>query len=179
MHSHRWNSSWTEERVEKLKQLVGEKLSARLIADQLGCTRNAVIGKCHRLGLSGRPIQCSPRKRGPRKPKAQPPLACRPHPAVASVASPVRIEKPIAFAALSKGYLIDALTARTCRWIDGDPRHQPVHYCGRETLLGTPWCAWHYSRVYQGRASQVDFDRTAEKVMGKVPNDGRILVEAA
>jgi GcrA cell cycle regulator len=55
--------SWTDERVEQLKQLWGQGMSASEIADTLGdVTRNAVIGKAHRLGLSGRP---SPIKKKP------------------------------------------------------------------------------------------------------------------
>ena len=47
--------AWTDERVELLKKLWAEGLSASQIAGRLGSvTRNAVIGKVHRLGLSGR-----------------------------------------------------------------------------------------------------------------------------
>ncbi len=60
---------WTEERVELLKKLWTDGLSASQIAGQMGgVTRNAVIGKVHRLGLSGRaktnaaPAQPRPRK---------------------------------------------------------------------------------------------------------------------
>ena len=59
--------SWTEDRVELLKKLWQDGLSASQIAGQLGgVTRNAVIGKVHRLGLSGRaksPSNSSPRPR--------------------------------------------------------------------------------------------------------------------
>ncbi len=58
--------SWTDERVELLKKLWGDGLSASQIAAQLGgVTRNAVIGKVHRLSLSGRakPASSSPRPR--------------------------------------------------------------------------------------------------------------------
>ena len=55
--------SWTDERVQQLKDLWAQGLSASEIADILGdITRNAVIGKAHRLGLSGRP---SPIKKKP------------------------------------------------------------------------------------------------------------------
>src|SRR5438045_4959711 len=64
--------SWTDERVELLKILWGDGLSASQIAGELGgITRNAVIGKVHRLGLSGRakaPSSSVPRQRKPRTP---------------------------------------------------------------------------------------------------------------
>ena len=50
--------SWTDERVELLKKLWADGLSASQIAGELGgITRNAVIGKVHRLGLSGRHVE--------------------------------------------------------------------------------------------------------------------------
>ncbi len=59
--------TWTDERVETLKKLWTEGLSASQIAAELGgITRNAVIGKVHRLGLSGRaksPSSAAPRPR--------------------------------------------------------------------------------------------------------------------
>src|SRR5258707_9791100 len=62
--------TWTDERVELLKKLWGDGLSASVIAGELGgITRNAVIGKVHRLGLSGRakaPSSSMPRPRKPR-----------------------------------------------------------------------------------------------------------------
>src|SRR3954465_2625436 len=62
--------SWTDERVETLKKLWSDGLSASQIAAELGgITRNAVIGKVHRLGLSGRaksPSSPGPRGRNPR-----------------------------------------------------------------------------------------------------------------
>jgi GcrA cell cycle regulator len=48
--------SWTDERIDKLKSLWGQGLTASQIADELGgVSRNAVIGKAHRLGLESRP----------------------------------------------------------------------------------------------------------------------------
>src|SRR5882724_10830008 len=64
--------TWTDDRVELLKRLWSEGLSASQIAGELGgITRNAVIGKVHRLGLSGRakaPSSSVPRQRKPRAP---------------------------------------------------------------------------------------------------------------
>src|ERR1700731_5439529 len=66
-HAEGRRMTWTDERVESLKKLWGEGLSASQIAAELGgITRNAVIGKVHRLGLSGRaksPASTAPRPR--------------------------------------------------------------------------------------------------------------------
>src|SRR5262245_3711660 len=63
--------TWTDERVETLKKLWTDGLSASQIAAELGgITRNAVIGKVHRLGLSGRAK--SPSSTAPRPRKARP-----------------------------------------------------------------------------------------------------------
>src|ERR1700754_348599 len=81
---------WTEERVAELKKLWAEGHSASQIAKRLGSvTRNAVIGKVHRLGLSGRATPSRPVKRPPRlarpkptmQPQPTPPPAAQPRPA--------------------------------------------------------------------------------------------------
>ena len=77
--------SWTDERVELLKKLWADGLSASQIAGELGgITRNAVIGKVHRLGLSGRaksPSSSAPRPRKPRSHmmRVQRPMIARQH----------------------------------------------------------------------------------------------------
>src|SRR5210317_279720 len=90
--------SWTDERVELLKKMWGEGQSASQIAKELGgVTRNAVIGKVHRLGLSNRtssggaaaaPAAKAPAREKPSaqpKPAAKPAAAAAPKPKVASV----------------------------------------------------------------------------------------------
>src|SRR5690242_21422252 len=79
---------WTDERVETLKKLWLDGLSASQIAKQLGgVTRNAVIGKVHRLGLSGRAAPSQPAR-----PTYKPPRPVRP--AVASQPAPRRVIEP-------------------------------------------------------------------------------------
>jgi GcrA cell cycle regulator len=86
--------SWTEERIDRLKTMWSKGATASQIADELGgVSRNAVIGKAHRLGLDSRP---SPVKPGEEKEKpaaaAQPaapkPAAPRPEPAPRAAAPP-------------------------------------------------------------------------------------------
>jgi GcrA cell cycle regulator len=78
--------SWTEERIERLKKMWHDGATASQIADELGgVSRNAVIGKAHRLGLEQRP---SPVKPGEEKEAKKPaPAAAPPRPAAAKVES--------------------------------------------------------------------------------------------
>jgi len=87
--------SWTDERVELLKKMWGEGQSASQIAKELGgVTRNAVIGKVHRLGLSNRAGTTTPAKPAAAKPKA---AAAKPK-VEASTAAPKAKAKPAAAA---------------------------------------------------------------------------------
>ena len=71
--------SWTDERVELLKKLWADGLSASQIANELGSvTRNAVIGKVHRLGLSGRAKSLNSSAPRQRKPRTHAMLRIRP-----------------------------------------------------------------------------------------------------
>jgi len=75
--------SWTEERIDRLKAMWTEGATASQIADELGgVSRNAVIGKAHRLGLEARP---SPVKAGEEKERAAPSAAAAPAPKPAPV----------------------------------------------------------------------------------------------
>src|SRR4051812_49528633 len=81
--------SWTEERIERLKKMWHDGATASQIADELGgVSRNAVIGKAHRLGLEQRP---SPVKPGEEKERKPAPAA----PAPAAAAKP-RADAPAA-----------------------------------------------------------------------------------
>src|SRR5947199_8484039 len=71
--------SWTEERIERLKKMWHDGATASQIADELGgVSRNAVIGKAHRLGLEQRP---SPVKAGEEKEVKKPAAVAAPKPA--------------------------------------------------------------------------------------------------
>src|ERR1700742_4940648 len=91
---------WTEERVAELKKLWAEGHSASQIAKKLGSvTRNAVIGKVHRLGLSGRATPSRPVKRPPRlarpKPQQMPRSGVRPGvPAIRETGAAVAVALP-------------------------------------------------------------------------------------
>jgi GcrA cell cycle regulator len=139
-------TTWTDDRVEKLKTLWGAGKTAAEIAKELGegLTRNAIIGKAHRLGLSGRvtPIQ-------------------------------KKVDKPLPpesvdVLAKNGGISLLELTEKTCRYPYGDPQKSGFHFCGGDTLAGLPYCAHHAEMAYQTSARKfvinenADFDTNKE-----------------
>jgi GcrA cell cycle regulator len=158
--------SWTDERVELLKKLWSDGLSASQIAAELGgITRNAVIGKLHRLGLSGRAKSAS--SAAPRPRKARSPMmrigraSIRGNTALAHAyemeaeAAPELIDNVIP---IGQRRTILELTEQTCRWPVGDPGSTEFFFCGGNTLGGLPYCAYH-SRVAYQPASERRRDR--------------------
>jgi GcrA cell cycle regulator len=149
---------WTDERVELLKKLWADGLSASQIAAELGgITRNAVIGKVHRLGLSGRAKSSSAGTARPRKPRAPgmmrvPRSAIRGNTALAHAyehdlePEPELIENIIP---LGQRRTILELNEDTCRWPIGDPGSAEFFFCGGHTLNGLPYCAYHSRVAYQ------------------------------
>ncbi len=146
---------WTEERVEQLRTLWTEGLSASQIARVLGgVTRNAVIGKVHRLGLAGRASPSrSERPRLPTTPKVQ--VRSAPTPP-----APVVEEDPVI---LDDGSFATVLTIndRMCRWPIGDPSENEFHFCGRKPKNGSPYCDAHARKAYQPQQSRRDKGRMA------------------
>lgn len=154
--------SWTDERVELLKKLWQDGLSASQVAGQLGgVTRNAVIGKVHRLGLSGRaksPSNSSPR---PRKPRSS--NGMRPRPQYRGNAAlqmdygldPEYDLDPLAnIVPMGPRVSILELTPATCRWPIGDPGAPDFVYCGSQTKTDLPYCPYHARIAYQPLAER-------------------------
>ena len=159
--------SWTDERVELLKKLWSDGLSASQIAAELGgITRNAVIGKVHRLGLSGRAkstSSVSPRPRKARSPSHMLRIgrAIRGNTALAHAyefeveAEPELIDNIIP---IGQRRTILELNEQTCRWPVGDPGSSDFFFCGGNTVVGLPYCAYHSRVAYQPTS-----DRRREK----------------
>jgi GcrA cell cycle regulator len=151
--------SWTDERVETLKKLWGDGLSASQIAAELGgITRNAVIGKVHRLGLSGRaksPSSAAPR---PRKARAHSHMlrvarpAMRGNTALAHAydyeveAEPELVDNVIP---IGQRRTLLELTEVTCHWPIGDPGSADFFFCGGQSVTNLPYCAYHSRIAYQ------------------------------
>jgi GcrA cell cycle regulator len=175
--------NWTDERVERLKKLWAEGLSASQIAAQLGgVSRNAVIGKVHRLSLPGRA-------------KAGGTTASRTQkrPTVSTHSTPNRqqttftprptmtrtISRPAGATMLKEEIEIDLmeemetptshnnvvvpifkrvplirLTERTCKWPLGDPLKDDFCFCGNDSPDSSPYCGFHQKLAYQPSAER-------------------------
>ena len=143
---------WTDERVDSLKRLWLEGLSASQIAKQLGgVTRNAVIGKVHRLGLSGRATPATPARTVFKAPRAPRPAMAAPHAprrvemvsqAVAPTPLPTIREEPGSATVLTLG-------AHMCKWPIGDPSTDGFTFCGRRSGSEGPYCVEHARVAYQ------------------------------
>ncbi|WP_075995498.1 GcrA family cell cycle regulator [Salaquimonas pukyongi] len=154
--------SWTDERVDVLRKLWTEGLSASQIAAELGgVTRNAVIGKIHRLGLSGRnkgTATGAPRRKtatartnggtkakSVNNAKAGSANTASPRPA----AELPDIEKPDLL-------MLDLLqlTEQTCKFPVGDPQEADFGFCGVKVRESDPYCEYHCRLAYQPAAER-------------------------
>ena len=163
--------NWTDERVEKLKKLWSEGLSASQIAAQLGgVSRNAVIGKVHRLSLPGRAkaggstaTVRTPKRTtsAPRAPNYASRVATR---TVARQQGATMLKEEIEIDAIeevryrpaanvvvpiSRRLGLTELTERTCKWPVGDPLKDDLHFCGCESPDNSPYCTYHQRMAYQ------------------------------
>jgi GcrA cell cycle regulator len=172
--------SWTDERVMLLKKLWIEGKTAAEIAKLIGggVTRNAVIGKAHRLKLSGRisPIQENSRTdtavgrvvATPRKQKS-----------TMSKVSNREIIAPVQLPPIEENYCFGdgvsmvELKERMCRWPIGDPKEDGFKFCGGPSEEGLPYCSHHCRAAYQvntrsklriDELSKIDLDVIRKKV---------------
>jgi GcrA cell cycle regulator len=151
--------SWTDERVELLKKLWADGLSASQIAAELGgITRNAVIGKVHRLGLSGRATTSRMKSHRPRARAQTARRLMKPrfpnvgNPAFRNLLAEAEPYTPPAeelVIPLNERRSIQTLTEVCCRWPIGDPQMADFHFCGRKKVAGLPYCEFHARRAFQ------------------------------
>ena len=158
--------SWTEERVELLRQLWLDGRSASQISTQLGhgLTRNAVIGKVHRLGLAGRAKSPSSAASSPRPapthrvaPRSNSGggarASVRGNTALALASEPMLDTRPVfhedVVVPMSLRVTIVELKEAMCRWPLGDPTSAEFRYCGSPSPGASPYCAHHGKLAYQ------------------------------
>ncbi len=144
--------AWTEDRVEILAKLWADGLSASQIATQLGgVTRNAVIGKVHRLGLSGRAKPSRPAKRAAKRTTARTRRTAGSRGLMPRRAAPPPPIAPLEAKPLPNGEFATILTIneQMCKWPIGDPSSAEFRFCGRGTNKAEPYCKAHAQLAYQ------------------------------
>ena len=165
--------SWTDERVELLRRLWDDGLSASQIALQIGgVSRNAVIGKVHRLGLAGRVKPIGPGGAQARRKEdlsaevaletviaaeeptlPEPPAIVAHRPAPDFPLPPKAAPEPVALAVSERVTIMD-LRDSMCRWPMGDPTSPEFRFCGARAITGLPYCTQHAQVAYQPAAER-------------------------
>ncbi|MDF2096861.1 GcrA family cell cycle regulator [Aquibaculum arenosum] len=136
--------AWTPERIEELTQLWNAGHSASAIGKKLGVSKNAVVGKAHRLNLPARP---SPIRRDskPAQPARKPaPVLKTPPPMPAAPAKEERRRPPMVRVQQQQ----EKSTGRRCQWPIGDPATPDFHFCEAPAAGGKPYCAEHCAVAY-------------------------------
>lgn len=134
--------TWTDERVEELSRLWASGYSASAIGRMLGVSKNAVVGKAHRMRLESRP---SPIRRDQRTPaRRRVPMPAQTLPQQPVVASPPPPPPRWTVRRNSDG--------PSCLWPIGDPGDTDFHFCGGQAVEGKPYCPEHCARAYITRS---------------------------
>jgi GcrA cell cycle regulator len=180
--------SWTDERVELLRQMWLDGKSASQISGAIGggLTRNAVIGKVHRLGLAGRAkapptahddaaaaprVQAAPRRSAPRPashpvmmsaPITQGATALQMQLAPQTQLQPARIEEDVVVPMSLRVTIVD-LKESMCKWPLGDPVSSEFRYCGSPAHGSGPYCQHHGKLAYQPVQDRRQRDRDRER----------------
>ena len=160
--------NWTDERVEMLRKLWSDGLSASQIAAQLGnVTRNAVIGKVHRLKLSsrGRSTAAAPRVKKQVTAsvisKAQKTVMQTRTVATTIGSNALQMafdSEPISrprnssdnvVVPISRKLRLVELSERTCKWPNGDPLSETFNFCGNDAADTGPYCQYHARIAFQ------------------------------
>ena len=143
--------SWTDEKVNKLKDLWGKGKTASQIAEIIGgVSRNAVIGKAHRLNLSA--------KIKTRSSAAQNNVGSL-SPKINSVQKGSRKQR---FRSLlldknfepAKNIQLEELNEQTCKYMEGHPDEKDSSFCGRKTIEKFSYCPLHLMIVFQPKGKK-------------------------
>ena len=164
--------SWTDEKVEKLRELWKKGHTASQIAEVLGdTTRNAVIGKAHRLNLEARaPSKQTSSNNLPNDKKIK--KQVQPQSRRAKFQS-ILLDKDFE---AEKPKSLEELTDQTCKWPIGHPNEENFYFCGRKPESEFPYCKLHILYAFQPKNQKDDVldkeDEVPEFIEKKVKSAG-------
>jgi GcrA cell cycle regulator len=149
------NVTWTDERIERLRNHFEAGLSCREIAADIGVSRNAVIGKLTRLNLTrGKPRDGRPETQGPAAPRASRPGPRQQYAMLAAVYGDGETSgsnEPIGDT--NRCSLLE-LTENRCRWPISTPGADDFCFCGNVSPDGQPYCPGHSRLAYRSRLAR-------------------------
>lgn len=156
---------WTAAKIDRLRELWAEGLSAAAIGRELKMSKNAIVGKAHRLGLPDRP---SPIRRGV-TPSAKPPRVTGPTlpPLPSAVLKPARTPatratpKPAPAPRPAFQTSVTYPREMTCQYPFGEPGHEGFRFCGAPREDKRPYCAQHVAFCYH-QPGHIDAERAAD-----------------
>ncbi len=150
--------SWTEDKVNKLKELWGKGNTASQIAEIIGgISRNAVIGKAHRLNLSAKiktrsSVGSNSVKNNLNKPSVR---------SKRSRFRSLLLDKDFE---PSKNLQLEELTETTCKYMEGHPDQAGSSFCGRKTVEKFSYCPLHLIVVFQPKGKKDELIEKEEDV---------------
>ena len=137
---------WDENNVTKLRELWDQGLPTAQIGKLLGFTKNAVVGKAHRIGLERRP---SPIRRTAVKPdrkKARSPVM--PKLNFETKAETAHLQKEVTVFQPVVKNPFNTVVKRGCEWPQGHPDETDFHFCGKDRFEDKPYCLEHCAVAY-------------------------------
>ena len=156
--------SWTDEKVDKLKELWGKGKTASQIAEIIGgITRNAVIGKAHRLNLSAK-IKTRTATSNKNFESSLDIRKTRSTKGKRSRFKSLLIEKDFE---PENPKQLEELDENSCKWPIGHPDEKSFYFCGRSSLKDFSYCKLHLLYAYQPKGKKED---TSEKDKEPVPD---------
>ena len=153
--------SWTPEREEKLKELWKKGYTASQIASLLSnTTRNAVIGKAHRLNLEARTVSKKPTSKVNVENNLKPEVKIQKHGRKARFKA-LLLDKSFEQENPKK---LEELTDETCKWPIGHPYEKTFYFCGRKSMEKFPYCKLHVLYAFQPKNAKEEDQITEEDI---------------
>ena len=144
--------SWNDKKEQKLRELWSKGHTASQIAELLGdTTRNAVIGKAHRLNLEARAP--SKRSRSDKSEAPKPQTKFRGSESRKSKFKSILLDKNFE---PENPTSLENLTDQTCKWPSGHPDEENFYFCGRKPVDAFPYCKLHILYAYQPKGQKED-----------------------